>query len=872
MDDVTRLRGEAPTGSDPQFGSDPAGSSGAGWARYAPGIVLAGRFRIVAPLGRGGMGEVYRADDLRLGQAVAVKFLPEDLAHDPGRLAQFHNEVRVARTISHRNVCRTYDIGDADGRPFLTMEYVDGEDLASLLRRIGRLPQEKAVEVARQICAGVGAAHERGVIHRDLKPANVMIDGDGHVRITDFGLAAAAGRVDNIRSGTPAYMAPEQLAGREVTARSDIYALGLILFELFTGKRVFEANTLNELIRQHESGSTISPSSVVRDLDPMIERAVERCLERDPARRPPSALAVAAALPGGNQLEAALAAGETPSPEMVAAAGELSALRPAIGVALAGFTVAMLLTLTVISDRFAIVHRVPLPRSTDSLKDRAQELVERFGYSQPPVDTAYGWELADEYLRYARANREEVLKALASGRTRTALFWYRTSPGTLVPSDSSNRPTQEDPPLVVSDMRLVRLDAHGRLVEFHSIPPQVEDPAAAAAVPDWMPLFEAAALPLAAFHDVTPRWTPRGLADARHAWEGTLPDLPGAVVRVEAAAYRGRTIFFSVLPPWTLPGRTVPAPRSSTTRAITAAAVVIAAALLAVAALLARHHLRSGRGDRRGAFRTAAVTFVTLLAGFLLGTRVYLDPALAYARLALLVSVTLYVTVNIWIFYIALEPYVRRFWPQLLIGWTRLLSGRVRDPLVGRDVLIGVAAGTVAAFLIASRELIPRLFGLPSGPPDLPSGLVLLGARYGVALSLQTIRRALVNAMQLVCVVVFLKIVVQRTWLVLLLGSLAIMPIAMSGTFAAEHLPIELTIVGLGIGLMFLVLLRYGLLSLVVTFYTFLLIEAFPLTFDFARPYASASAVLLLAIAGLSIFGFYASRGDEPLFGRTLLE
>src|SRR3954471_6682080 len=211
MDDLTRAAADA------TVASAIAVSSGTGWGRFAPGTLLAGRFRIVAPLGRGGMGEVYRADDLKLGQTVALKFLPDALMHDPARLAQFHNEVRVARTISHRNVCRTYDIGDADGRPFLTMEYVDGEDLASLLKRIGRFPQEKAIEVARQICAGVAAAHERGVIHRDLKPANVMIDGDGHVRITDFGLAALVGATENIRSGTPAYMAPEQLAGREVT-------------------------------------------------------------------------------------------------------------------------------------------------------------------------------------------------------------------------------------------------------------------------------------------------------------------------------------------------------------------------------------------------------------------------------------------------------------------------------------------------------------------------------------------------------------------------------------------------------------------------------------------------------------------------------
>src|SRR5882762_7261117 len=193
-------------------------------SRFAPGSIVAGRYRLVALLGRGGMGEVYRADDLTLDQPVALKFLPvmdadgdttaARAGHVSARLAQFHNELRIARQVSHKNVCRLYDLGEAEGRRFLTMEYVDGEDLASLLRRIGRLPPDKAVEIARQLCAGLAAAHERGVLHRDLKPANVMIDGDGNVRITDFGLAIAEGDTAAAHAGTPQYMAPEQLKGQ----------------------------------------------------------------------------------------------------------------------------------------------------------------------------------------------------------------------------------------------------------------------------------------------------------------------------------------------------------------------------------------------------------------------------------------------------------------------------------------------------------------------------------------------------------------------------------------------------------------------------------------------------------------------------------
>ena len=187
--------------------------------RFLPGRLILGRYRIIALLGKGGMGEVYRADDLTLGQGVAMKFLPEEATRDEGMRERFRNEVRTARRISHPNVCRVYDVGDVDGQTFFTMEYVDGEDLGSLLRRIGRLPQDKAVEIARQLCAGLAAAHAKGVLHRDLKPANIMLDGRGQAVIMDFGLAGVADdiRGPEVRSGTPAYMSPEQLSGTEVT-------------------------------------------------------------------------------------------------------------------------------------------------------------------------------------------------------------------------------------------------------------------------------------------------------------------------------------------------------------------------------------------------------------------------------------------------------------------------------------------------------------------------------------------------------------------------------------------------------------------------------------------------------------------------------
>src|SRR5271170_7878852 len=332
--------------------------------RFLPGRLLASRYRIVALLGKGGMGEVYRADDLTLGQAVALKFLPDEAARDEGLLERFRNEVRIARRVSHPNVCRVYDVGDVDGHTFFTMEYVDGEDLASLLRRIGRLPGDIVLDIARQLCAGLAAAHGKGVLHRDLKPANIMLDGRGQVVITDFGLAGVADdiRGQEVRSGTPAYMAPEQLAGREVSTRSDIYSLGLVLYEVFTGKRAFAESTA-KLALVHGERTPSRPSSVVKDLDPIVERVILRCLETEPSGRPATALAVAAALPGGDPLAAALAAGETPSPQLVAASGETTGLRPGIAVVC---LIAVLVGLTVgtyLSIRYSAVEKMHLEQT-----------------------------------------------------------------------------------------------------------------------------------------------------------------------------------------------------------------------------------------------------------------------------------------------------------------------------------------------------------------------------------------------------------------------------------------------------------------------------------------------------------------------------
>ena len=258
--------------------------------RFAPGEVLDGRYRIVSLIGRGGMGDVYRADDLRLAQPVALKFLAARRSRDPDRLQRFFGEVRLARQVSHPNVCRVHDVADADGVYFISMEYVDGEDLASLMSRVGRLRPDTALSITRDLCAGLGAAHSLGIVHRDLKPANILIDRQGGARIADFGIADLlenlAGGAD--LAGTPSYMAPEQLTSGPISARTDLYALGLIVYEMFTGKPRFHARSVTEALGQHAIASHDDLRPEVAPFDPSVQRLIVACLEERPDARPAS--------------------------------------------------------------------------------------------------------------------------------------------------------------------------------------------------------------------------------------------------------------------------------------------------------------------------------------------------------------------------------------------------------------------------------------------------------------------------------------------------------------------------------------------------------------------------------------------------------
>lgn len=574
--------------------------------RFAPGTLLASRFRIVSILGKGGMGEVFRADDLILGQPVALKFLPESAKSNVNLLTRFYDEVRIARQISHKNVCRVYDIGEVDGQPYLSMEYIDGEDLGSLLRRIGRLPADKATEFARKLCAAVAAAHAQGVLHRDLKPANIMIDSRGELRVTDFGLATITEQLHpaEIRNGTPAYMAPEQLAGREVTERSDIYSLGLVLFEMFTGKRAFETR---------DRTAVPSAASVIKDVDPAVERLIAKCLDPDAAKRPQSALAVARALPGGDPLAEALAAGDTPSPEMVAASEDTGALSVRAAVVCMAFVAAGLVTLLLLSSRTSVLRLTPFPNSQEILARQGHDIAARLGYTDPPVDTYDTFNYEDEYHNWAERNlkKDDYRQQVRLGQPSLICFTHRESPVYLETRDPYGHPMPNDPPVNVSGMVSLDLDPQGRLVRFLGVPPQLDDAAAPAQPPtprmQWTKLFDAAGLDPSRWTETASQEIPPFSFDERKAWTGTFAHAPNMPLRIEAAAWKGRPVSFELFGPWRRPARLQPrAPRNTAQRVVGWSLLVVISIILVGSLWLAVRNFRAGRGDTRGALRLAA--------------------------------------------------------------------------------------------------------------------------------------------------------------------------------------------------------------------------------------------------------------------------
>jgi len=804
--------------------------------QLAPGTILGGRYRVVSMIGSGGMGAVYRGDDLKLGQPVAMKFLRRT---SEARERMLYDEVRIGRQVSHPNICRIHDIVEVDQQIFITMELVDGEDLASLLRRIGRLPSDKAASVARDLCAGLAAAHDMGVIHRDLKPGNVMIDGRGRARITDFGLAIADSAREQAAAGTPAYMAPEQLAGGRAGVQSDIFALGLVLYELFTGKRVFSGGSLTEIIAQQRNMSITRPSALVKDIDPHIERSILRCLDPDPASRPQSVTELMRELPSFDPLAVALAAGETPSPEMVAAANEIGDLRRATAWTLFGVALAATIGVLFLSQRTVVVNTVGEIKAPAVMLERVRELLAAAG--QPPTANDVAWYYQPQTLGDLPVQ-----------------FMYRQSPRSMISSRFDHVLGADDPALTISGMVSISMDGAGRLHELTVVPPQREPGASHPSAADFSTMFAQAGIDRASLIEDRPQWAAPVDSDRKHAWQ-----VRGGTRRIEAASYHGRPVWFAVIEPGMKPLRMTQRTLDAGDR-IAAATVDGAMMLIPIAIfLIGLRNLRRGQGDRRGAMRVAVFAFVMMFTAAVIRAHHVPGPRDEWLMMARIVVDCVFWALAFWMAYVAVEPLVRRRWPRMLISSARLLEGRWRDPIVGRDVLIATTTGAVVALSVHATAL--------PGPPLVTNATPLGSVRHTlfyllVDASAQALGRALFGAVLLLALRAIFRRMDVVTVVAVILGALSV------ANLPSGPVPLRIAWAIAASCLVYVLIFRFGLLSIAVAAFTTITLSSMPLTNDPSSWYFGTSILVVAPIAALALFGFLVSLGGKSPLPKLALD
>jgi hypothetical protein len=520
------------------------------------------------------------------------------------------------------------------------------------------------------------------------------------------------------------------------------------------------------------------------------------------------------------------------------------------------------------------------------LADRAEELRQSLGFVEPAADHASGFTYDEAYLRWAAEQTEGASRwaGLSSARPASLRFWYRTSPRPLLPFGKGNPVGLADPPLQASGMTSTLLDTKGRLLRFEAAPPHVETPGTAAETRvHWTKLFTAAGLDIASFTETAPSRTPATYADERKAWKGTLPDTT-IPVTIETAAYRGRPMLFEIVAPWTPAPRDPPgAPRQSGNNPI------FIYFLLGGAAFAAWHNVRRGSADRQGAFRIAAFAFFLLLAIWITSSHVD-DVADEQQRFFTSAGLSLFVAGALYLLYLGLEPFVRRSWPTMLVGWSRLLSGRVRDPLIGRDILTGVAAGAALALMNLATEVLPPRLGLPEPAPHLNDLWPLLHARGFVLTLLAGLNSGLQNALITVFEFAVLRAAFewithsgarwsgrrwtwagrlamsdrtsQRVFLVLCVTIITILSFAGSGPVGPRL--ISAAYQALSTTLLLVVLLYLGIFASAVMFTVNFLLLRMPLTFDGNALYSTESWITVAAVIGAAAAGLWMARSTGP--------
>jgi serine/threonine-protein kinase len=561
---------------------------------------------------------------------------------------------------------------------------------------------------------------------------------------------------------------------------------------------------------------------------------------------------------------------------MVAGAGGAGGLHPALAVLA---LVLVLLGIAAVPFMFQATRSagwVALALPPEVLTAKAREIVQQAGYVDAPVDSAYGFSFDEDYFEHAEGQDPAVRWTdLATVRPTPIYFWYRQSPRYLTPTDlfggDGPFPTAspDDPPPVVSGMVGVRLDPEGRLLRFEAVPPEVDDSAESGAEPQWSALFERAGIDLGAFMPTRPTWNALGGTDLRRAWEGAFPDGSRTPVRVEAGAYRGRPTLFQIVTPWTKPARMVSRPWRPGEKALAIIfGLVVVPSLLVGGLLLARRNLRRGRGDRRGAFRVGLVVFVCGMLAWVFGG----DHEPTFAELGLLAHAVMWnlsVAAIIWLLYIALEPYARRVWPEGLVSWSRLLQGRWRDPLVGRDILVGGLTDLTTSALGTLRHLLPIWIGLPLPHSTSADLFGLEGLRHSISNVFLAVQGPLLTTVVTLFLLLMLRLPLRRTWAA---ATALVVLMSLPRILSATNPEIDVPIALLAAGLEIFVLVRFGMLALLSGYVFGSVLWSAAYTWDLSAWYMGRALLHASLVAALALYAFRISLAGRPLLRGDLFD
>jgi serine/threonine-protein kinase len=648
-------------------------------------------------------------------------------------------------------------------------------------------------------------------------------------------------------------MAPELLEGGAATVSSDLFSLGLVLYELFTGKHAFESTGLLDLKRVYAESPAKTPSSWINDLDPLVESAVMRCLERDPARRPTSALQVLAALPGGDPLQAALLAGETPSPAAVAAAGSREAMPVSSALWWVAALTVSVIALSILTPRLAVsIQSGILP--PDTLEARGRAMMSALGYVKPPFEAWHVSRPDGAYQLHVRltAPPGEGWNRLLHDRPHPFIGEYRESPDPLVPL-AAPFVRGVDPPLAPG-MSYLRMDGLGRLKRVEVVPYAWDTSSPVATGADWPAAFQLAGLNIADFTAVPPERTSPRASDARVAWMGRYPGQKDEI-RIEAAAYRGRVVFFETIEAWELPTEgQAPASPLAPNPIVRSVLTVVMVIVIFGSLVLAWRNYQSGRGDRRGAWRFGLVVFAGNVAGFIVNE--WPGVMGKGGLLWLLATQALNSGVLTGLMYFAVEPYVRRWWPTTIITWSRLLAGEWRDPLVGRDVLIGTTIGVLLWLLSAVHATVEVSAGNAAF-----AEFVAFSAQYALfgVLQLTTDAEFTMGGFLLFALA---RTLLRRTWLAAgVVWLLVLLP-------SISRSPLDMVVTGISAAIYLWITARWGLLVLLVGAFHLQPV----LTFDPRQWYFGGSLVHLLFIAACAWYGLRTATAGRPVVSPRWLE